>query len=220
MMARREVMGTLLAGAGMLMAGCAFSGQPTYRFRMTVEIATPQGLKTGSSVMEIVAYKESFVIGDRGGGHSGLGGEAVVVDLADGPVFALLHKESDNARDLHGEVTHALAPEASTHGDFDVFLAAVRRLGKESGIKADLPRADWPMMVRFRNLGDPKSVEKVDPDAIGVKRIRLETTSDPMTTGIEKRLGWLSAAENFQYQGTRYSDLYPLPSLDFRSPAK
>ena len=56
------------------------------------------------------------------------------------------------------------------------------------------------MMVRFRNINDPKSVERVKPEAIGVKRILLETTSDDVTTGIEKRLGWLSE--------------YPEPSLD------
>ncbi len=47
------------------------------------------------------------------------------------------------------------------------------------------------MMVRFRDLNDPKSVEKVDPEAIGVRRITVETTSDDVTTGIEKRLRWL-----------------------------
>jgi hypothetical protein len=47
------------------------------------------------------------------------------------------------------------------------------------------------MMVRFRDLNDPKSVERVDPEAAGVKRIIVETTGDDVTTGIEKRLGWL-----------------------------
>lgn len=46
-------------------------------------------------------------------------------------------------------------------------------------------------MVRFGDLNDPKSVKQVDPEAVGVRRIVLETTSDPVTTGIEKRLGWL-----------------------------
>ena len=48
------------------------------------------------------------------------------------------------------------------------------------------------MMVRFADINDPKSVERVDPKAVGVKRILLETTNDDVTTGIEKRLGWLS----------------------------
>ena len=47
------------------------------------------------------------------------------------------------------------------------------------------------MMVRFKDINDPKSVEKVDPASIGVKRIVLETTSDDVTTGIQKILTWL-----------------------------
>ena len=60
-----------------------------------------------------------------------------------------------------------------------------------SEYRAELPRADWPLMVRFGDISDPKTVEQVDPDTIGVKRILLETTRDDVTTGIEKRLGWL-----------------------------
>jgi hypothetical protein len=47
----------------------------SYRFRMTVEIETPQGIRTGSSVMEEGAYKklglqgiEWVVLGDHSGG--------------------------------------------------------------------------------------------------------------------------------------------------------
>jgi hypothetical protein len=55
------------------------------------------------------------------------------------------------------------------------------------------------MLVRFRDIADPTSVEKVDPDNLaasfgeGVKlrRITVQLTDDPVTTGIEKRLGWL-----------------------------
>ena len=47
------------------------------------------------------------------------------------------------------------------------------------------------MMVRFGNINDPKSVERVEPNQIGVRRIWLETTSEPVTTGIKLRLPWL-----------------------------
>lgn len=46
-------------------------------------------------------------------------------------------------------------------------------------------------MVRFRDINDPRTVEMVEPEAVGVKRILLEATQDPVTTGIEKRLGWM-----------------------------
>ncbi len=76
----------------------------------------------------------------------------------------------------------------------------------------DHPEANiaWPMMVRFRDLRDPLSVEPVDPDTIGVQRIRLETTHDPVTTGIEKRLTWLTALKGGYLSGRFTSRGSPL----------
>jgi hypothetical protein len=126
-------MGLMIGASAVLLSGCRLLDNPKYRFKMTVEVETPEGVKTGSSVMEI--------------------------------------------------------------GDWKIHMAAGKRLGGENGTKADLPRADWPMILRFRDINDPKSVEQVDPEAIGVKRIMLETTGDEVTVGIEKRLGWLGALE-------------------------
>ena len=234
LLTRRGAMGLLAVGTGLLVSGCALiSGESTYRFRMTVEVQTPQSLKSGSSVMEIVAYKDPFVIGDYSGGHSGVGGQAVVIDLPGGPVFALL-TIGDGAPLLASQVTYALAPEARS-GDFDAYLAAVRKLGRasEGAIEAELPHhlsysyggddhpeADlaWPMMVRFRNLNDPMSVERVDPAAIGVKRIILTVTKEPLTVGIDKRLGWLEKLENFRYDGkTPFNELYPREATYLRT---
>ena len=49
------------------------------------------------------------------------------------------------------------------------------------------------MLVTFGDINDPKSVERIDPAAIGVRRIIVEVTDEPVTTGIEKRLGWLGS---------------------------
>jgi hypothetical protein len=61
-------------------------------------------------------------------------------------------------------------------------------------------RPAYPMLVTFGDEADPTSVTLVDPDDLaatfgaGVKlrRITAELTDDPVTTGIEKRLGWLT----------------------------
>ena len=103
---------------------------------------------------------------------------------------------------LHLTLNRPEAMNALTSGmrsDGLTFIKAVRKLGKRSAhVSAELPRKHWPMMVRFGDIHDPKSVEKVEPEAIGVKRITLETTSDPVTAGIEKRLGWLKTLEASQ----------------------
>jgi hypothetical protein len=106
-------------------------------------------------------------------------------------LFALL-KLPEAKGGLAGDVTQALVG-GERFTDFNDFFAAVLKLGGWfNSAKAELPREDWPMMVRFHDLNDPKSVERIDPAAVGVTRILLETTNAPVTTGIEKRLHWLT----------------------------
>jgi hypothetical protein len=186
MMARRLVLGGMTGAAVALLGGCSILFPAKYRFRMTVEVATPQGLRTGSSVMEITAYESMSLTSEEHSGGGAFRGQAVVVDLPSGPIFALM-TTVDAGQPMYVEVTHALAPDARLNPTSD-YVAAVSKLGGWSvRATADLPRDRWPMMVRFRDLNDSKSVEPVDPEAVGVKRIVVETTRDDITTGIEKR---------------------------------
>lgn len=216
-MTRRGLLMTLSATSLAVSTGACdlVGGGSSYRFRMTVEADTPQGVQTGSSVME-VRVSRGMAIGDNSGVSSSLRGEAVVVDLPDGPIFALL-KLPDAGPPLQEVVSDALTGEhaKSTDGIMQQF----GKLGSTwfSEYKADLPRrrdigislredgaddSNWPMMVRFRDLNDPKSVEAVDPEAVGVKRIRLETTGDDVTTGLKKRLPWLDHLERYRTDPT------------------
>ena len=60
---------------------------------------------------------------------------------------------------------------------------------------AELVPEEIPMLVRFRDIDDPKSVEEVDPEDLaksfgpGVKlaRVTIEMTRDPVTKGIKKQ---------------------------------
>jgi hypothetical protein len=82
-----------------------------------------------------------------------------------------------------------------------------------------------PLLVRFRDIDDPKSVEEVDPLDIGksfgagaeLVRATIEIvpvgiwplnsfgiTGEPITTGIEKRLSWLPQYYNRKFDGQRY----------------
>jgi hypothetical protein len=199
MMARRGVLGMLAGGAAALLGGC-WGSTASYRYRMTVEVDTPEGVKTGSSVME-VRLARGMAIGDQSGVTSGVFGEAVVVDLPNGPLFVLL-QVPDAGPPLQDIVPHALLGRRSDGPDGA--MADGAKLGSTwfSEYRAELPRTrdngsqvsnnNWPMMVRFADINDPKSVERVDPDAIGVKRITIETTSDDVTTGIRSKLPWLS----------------------------
>ena len=114
MMARRGVMGVLAGAAAAVLGGCGGSSA-SYRFRMTVEVETPQGLKTGSSVME-VRLTRGMAIGDSSGVGSSVRGEAVVVDLPDGPLFVLL-QVPDAGPPLQAIVPDALLGRRSSGPD-------------------------------------------------------------------------------------------------------
>ena len=57
----------------------------------------------------------------------------------------------------------------------------------------------YPMLVTFEDLDDPTSVNKINPDdlaasfgeGVELKRITVQLTDDPVTTGIDERLEWL-----------------------------
>jgi hypothetical protein len=131
-------------------------------------------------------------------------GEAVAVDLPRGrTLFALLR--SDNNVDWASYVMQMLAPDIEGEKWEDVFDNVLLLEGE-----VELPRAwtkdglmkgrsAYPMLVRFADLDDPTSVELVNPDDLeatfgegyALERITVQLTDEPVTTGIEERLGWL-----------------------------
>ena len=71
------------------------------------------------------------------------------------------------------------------------------------------------MLVTFGDLDDPTSVAEVDPDDLAasfgegyaLKRITVQITDDPVTTGIEQRLGWLRGHTSGMLDGRANSTL-------------
>ena len=104
-------MATALMSLGLTGCAQAEDATPDYRYRLTVEIDTPQGLRSGSSVIEVEQSMGSTAM-------SGFGrrlarrvrGEAVAVDLPDGrTLFALLR--SDDNYDWASSIMQSLAPD-------------------------------------------------------------------------------------------------------------
>jgi hypothetical protein len=61
------------------------------------------------------------------------------------------------------------------------------------------------MLVRFRDVRDPKTVEKVDPDDLAasfgpgvvLRRITVQLTDDPVTTGLADTLPWVTRTDGY-----------------------
>jgi hypothetical protein len=202
-MNRRHALGILaLAGAGLL-TGCGVSSA-SFRYRMTVE-----GQHHGTAVYELLAEKVNGLrLADEKPGGAIIKGQALVIETETGPVFVLLHAIG-GGDDRPGEVIRTLAPDIPWNGQPNFWKAVNHLGGWFGGAKGELPRAEWPTMVRFRDLSDPKSVEKVEPETLGITHIWLETTSDLVTTGVEKRLVWFDQYVNRFLNGATmsYEDL-------------
>jgi len=125
-------------------------------------------------------------------------------------LFALLKGDTDSRSGPEWIVLGAFNfPGGSLPRPVEEGVKQVQRL---SG-KRELPLTSLPLLVRFRDLNDPKTVERVDPLDIGKRfggeaklvRVTLEIvpagiwpfdsygiTGESITTGIQKRLQWLT----------------------------
>jgi hypothetical protein len=182
--------------------------------RLTVEVETPEGLKTGSGV-NLVIFSLEPAIGTRGL-TAGKRGEAVVVDLGSrGVLYALLtgrgkDGQPDNSSDLPLMFRDTCkVPLYQGPGDRAHIRAALAASGKR-----DVPANLIPYMVRFRDQQDPKTVETVEPgnlaagfgEGVKLKAVTLEVVGHSsqilswfrilngpaLTFAIGKRLPWLN----------------------------
>lgn len=193
MMARREIFGVLAGGVAALLAGCGLFGRDSYRFKMTVELETPDGLRSGSSVYRVRAWRTSDLMTGGSGSDAELLGEAVAVDLPGGKtLFALLRTGS--ATNWEGDLPEVSMRALDPAFDYDR-AESVARIASGDGIRssAELAPADYPLLVTFRDINDPASVERFEPQAFIVNRVFIEVTDEAVTTGILTRLSWLIA---------------------------
>jgi hypothetical protein len=187
---------------------CGLGGErfPRYRYRLTVEVDTPEGVRRGGSVIEVDLGRtgaRSLPVGKAL--QYDIHGEAVTVDLGTrGTMFALL--ESSDSKDWAFWNMFSLLPPQRAVKDYHA--EQVERMLAITGTH-DLPRwnmvgphrfDNYPMLVRFADIDDPKTVQRVDPGnmaatfgpGVRLRRITLERTTDPRGPDqIEERLKWL-----------------------------
>jgi hypothetical protein len=191
---------------------CGLAGErfPSYRYRLTVEVDTPDGVKRGSSVIGVDLRRSSpdslpmgRVLQWR------IQGEAVVVDLGTrGTMFALL--ESSNSKGWVFWNMFSLLPPRSgkSNSSKDGQAQQIERMLAITG-RHQLPRWDvaggqradnYPLLVRFADPDDPKSVQRIDPEnmaasygpGVRLRSITVERTTDPPGPNIIlQRLKWL-----------------------------
>ena len=208
-MGRRGVLGVLAGGTAALLSGCGLIWpSDRLRHRITVEVGTPYGLRTGSSVVETEVRKGKGW-GDASGTSFQLKGEAAAVDLGGGrTLFALLRGADSTQGDAAGyqtrllyEALRAIGPSGPAGDVSHMDVMQVRAAAQDAQVKLDLPVKLYPLMVTFGDDKDPISVARVDPANLAasfrpgyaLKRITIEVTHDAISTGIEEKLEWLTS---------------------------
>jgi hypothetical protein len=179
--------------------------RPGHKYRLTLEVETPEGLKSGSGILSVHP--------DRGysrRGHTATRGDAVFVDLGGGKNLVGLLAHIDKQIDLDG--INYVALRAYKAAGRNVSFNEMNRMTGTAPVRGEL----LPVLVTFTDLSDPATAHAVRPDdleaALG-KGFHLRGVSagvvpnglwpldfggplgEPVTRGIETRLPWLSGAD-------------------------
>ncbi|MEQ8823152.1 MAG: hypothetical protein RIC14_02130 [Filomicrobium sp.] len=187
----------------------------TVRYRLTAEVQTPEGTKTGSVVNEILFYTQPATLtqGSIGRGNRGRG-EALVVDLGNrGKLFGLLiGRLSDGSPGDPRPAQMILDLYAPNWRDGEVGYRQALATVAPTETPIELPKKYWPFFVTFRNPDDPTTVESVKANDLssrfgsGVKLTRmtsqlvdagvwpldrLDLSGTPLTSQVKEMLPWL-----------------------------
>lgn len=197
---KRKIATWSLVCAGLLVSACG-NEMPSYRYKLTVEVETPEGLRTGSGVIEVRTFRSSDFPGATAGGvNSRIRAEAVAVDLgAQGTLFVLLSGR-DSPTQIGSLAMAALMPRrVDQRGTAEALENNIVALKRISGA-ALVPPESYPTLVRFGDVRNPTSVVEVSAanlsasfgPGVRLRRMMAEITDEDVTTGIESRLPWLS----------------------------
>lgn len=182
------------SGLTLLMGGCG--DNTATRFRLTAEVQTPQGVRSGSSVIEVVWHRPGAlarsILGSQASGSYTIRGEAVAVDLPDGQtLFVLLRSPADPDWPawVLGQIGHGEVRPVPRRW----------RYGPGAGTMTE----NYPWFVRFDDTKKPETVEEVDPDDLAasfgdgyaLKALTFQRTNDAVTTGIREKLAWIDRYE-------------------------
>lgn len=188
-------------------------GTYSWRYKITVTVETPEGLKTGSAVREISNSVPIIRLPDVGNPGS-IKGEAVVVDLGErGVVFSLISHESDNRFSATFPLPGRKGGQGSTTAEGIKYHASLP-VGTKKVVDPVYPPS-YPKIVTFTDRNDPKSVTLVQEwererktglyklktdrfaelfgEGVRLRDITLEITDEPVTWGhVDEWLSWLS----------------------------
>jgi hypothetical protein len=198
--------------------------RPGHKYRLTVEVETPEGIKAASGVMAVHPDRSY-----SRGGRTRTKGDAVLVDLGGGKNLVALLAHIDQTLDLDG--MNYVALRAFRAAGRNVSFNDMSRLTGAVPVTGAL----IPVLVTFKDLGDPGTARTVPPDDLAAalgKGFQLHGISaevvpngvwpldfgwvlgEPVTRGIEAKLPWLNAAGNAAASALRAAGLPGIEAIE------
>jgi hypothetical protein len=180
--------------------------RPGHKYRMTVEVETPSGVRSASGVVVVTPYR-----GYTPGGATRVSGEAVFVDLGGAKNLVALLAHLDNKLDLDAVNYVALRAYPAATGKRVNF----NDMSRQTGV-VPVSGALVPVLLAFADPANPGSAKAVSPgdaEAVLGKGYRLRGITaevlpngfwpidfggafgEPVTRGIASKLPWLDGAD-------------------------
>ena len=199
--------------------------RPGHKYRLTVEVETPQGRKSANGIVAVHPFR----------GYSGIGptrtvGDAVFVDLGDGRNLVALLAHIDKTLELDGINYVALRAYTAAGGKRVTFNEMNRQTGS-----VPVTGALMPVLLTFADPANPASARNVPPDeseTVLGKGYRLHGISAevvpngfwpldvggalgaPVTRGIQAKLPWLNDASSPAAAALRAAGLPGVEAID------
>jgi hypothetical protein len=201
-----KYVGPLLLLAALVVGDQIRINRPNHKYRLTVEVETPEGVKSASGVMAVHPDRSY-----SRGGKTSTKGDAVFVDLGGGKNLVALLAHIDKSLELD-EINYVALRAYKAAGQ-NVSFNQMSRVTGTVPVTGEV----IPVLASFADPADPATARLVPSDNIeGVlgKGIRLRGISaevvpngvwpldfggplgDPVTRGIEAKLPWLNGADN------------------------
>jgi hypothetical protein len=201
--------------------------RPAHKYRLTVEVETPDGRKSASGVLAVHpdrSYSRR--------GQTRTVGDAVFVDLGGGQNLVALLAHVDGKLLLDDVNYVALRAYAAAAGK----RVSFNEMSRLSGV-VPVKEAQVPVLVSFADPANPGSARVVTPDdaeAVLGKGYRLRGVSaevvpngywpldfggalgEPVTRGIQTKLPWLAGADNSAAAALRAAGLPGVEAIDAR----
>ena len=202
--------------------------RPGHKYRLTVEVETPDGRKTASGVMAVHPDRSY-----SRGGHTRTVGDAVYVDLGGGKNLVALLAHIDKNLELDGMNYVALRAYIAAAGGKRV---SFNDMNRQSGV-VPVTGALIPVLVTFADPANPGTARNVPPEdaeaTLGTG-YRLHGISaevvpngfwpldfggvlgEPVTRAIHAKLPWLNGADKSAATALRAAGLPGVEAVDAR----